>query len=322
MDAISLLVISNPASNNLRLLEQLSEPVNIMAGNDPEFIDRHAPGADVILTSWADRSLLERAFAQAARVKWVHALSAGIDKVLFPELVESGVPLTNGRGVFKDGLAEFALAAILFFAKDLRRLVRNQEAGRWEQFDVPFVRGQTLGIVGYGEIGRESARLARAIGMKVVATRRRTSLSDADPALDRVYALEQLKEMLAVSDYVLVSTPLTAETQGLIGAAELGAMKESGVIINVGRGPVIVESALIDALSEKRIRGAALDVFDVEPLPSGDPFFKLDNVLLSPHSADHTVGWEDLAMQKFVANFERFRHGQPLDNIVDKKAGY
>jgi phosphoglycerate dehydrogenase-like enzyme len=158
--------------------------------------------------------------------------------------------------------------------------------------------------------------------MKVVAVRRRSALSANDPDLARAYPPEGLREMLSVSDYVVVSTPLTGETRGLIGDAELRSMKSSGVIINVGRGPVIVESALIAALAEKRIRGAALDVFDVEPLPTGHPFYQLDNVLLSPHSADHVVGWADSAMNQFIENFERYRSGQPLENLVDKKAGY
>jgi len=211
---------------------------------------------------------------------------------------------------------------MLFFAKDLRRLVRNQQAGQWKQFDIELLRGQTLGIVGYGDIGRESARLARAFGMKVMAVRRRAALSNQDPDLERTYPPEGSREMLAISDYVLVTTPLTPETRGMIGAAELAVMKPSAVIINLGRGPVIEESALVAALASKRIRGAALDVFDEEPLPEGHPFYALENVLLSPHSADHTVGWADLAMHVFIENFGRFRAGQPLLNIVDKKAGY
>jgi phosphoglycerate dehydrogenase-like enzyme len=211
---------------------------------------------------------------------------------------------------------------MLFFAKDLRRLVKSQEAGTWEQFDVVQLRGQVLGIVGYGEIGRETGRLARALGMKVIAARRRAALSASEPDLERVYPPEKLREMMSASDYVVTSTPLTNETRGLIGDAELRAMKSSAVIINVGRGPVIVESALIAALAERRIRGAALDVFDVEPLPAGHSFYRLDNVLLSPHSADHIVGWADSAMNQFIQNFEHFRSGQPLENIVDKKAGY
>jgi len=181
-----------------------------------------------------------------------------------------------------------------------------------------FLRGQVLGIVGYGEIGRESARLARALGMQLAAISRRGANTDDA----QVYPLEKLREMLPVCDYVLIATPLTPETRGMIGGAELAAMKSSAVIVNVGRGPVIVEEALVAALEQKRIRGAALDVFDKEPLPAGHPFYRLDNVLLSPHSADHTVGWEQLAMRIFIANFERFRNRQPLTNVVDKKAGY
>jgi phosphoglycerate dehydrogenase-like enzyme len=321
MDTIRLLVISNPTAPNLRLLDQLKEPVEIRVGDDVEFLKTHAPHADVILNGSHHGDLLHAVLPCAGRVKWIHVLSAGVDKILFPELIESQTPLTNGRGVFKDSLAEFSIASILFFAKDLRRLVSSQEAGKWEQFDVVQIRGQTLGVVGYGEIGRETGRLARALGMKVVAVRRRSALSANDP-VERAYPPEGLREMLSVSDYVVVSTPLTSETRGLIGDAELRAMKNSGVIINVGRGPVIVEPALIAALTEKRIRGAALDVFDVEPLPEGHPFYRLDNVLLSPHSADHVVGWADSAMNQFIENFERFRSGQPMENLVDKKAGY
>jgi phosphoglycerate dehydrogenase-like enzyme len=318
MPALKLLVIANPTASYLRPLQQIAEPVDMQVGNDLEFLKAHAANADVLLNAGPEGNLLQSVFPFAKKVQWVHTLSAGVDKVLFPELIESPVPLTNGRGAFKDGLAEFAMAAMLFFVKDLRRLVRNQEAGRWEQFDVVFLRGQVLGIVGYGEIGRESARLARALGMHVVATSRRGANTDET----QIYPLEQLREMLSVCDYVLIATPLTPETKGMIGKAELGAMKSSAVIVNVGRGPVIVEEALVGALEQRRIRGAALDVFDQEPLPEGHPFYRLDNVLLSPHSADHTVGWEELAMQIFIANFERFRNGQPLTNVVDKKAGY
>jgi phosphoglycerate dehydrogenase-like enzyme len=321
MVPIKLLVLSNPTADHLRLLDRLPEPVDILAGNDPEFATAHAPGAEVILVGSSEGDLLRMIFPMAQHVRWVHSMSAGVEKILFPELVESPVPLTNGKGVFTDSLAEFAIASILFFAKDLRRLVRNQQAGEWKQFDIELIRGRVLGIVGYGDIGRESARLARAFGMKVVAVRRR-AVSNQDPDLERTYSPDGLREMLAICDYVLVTTPLTPETRGMIGEAELGVMKNSAVIINVGRGPVIVESALIATLTAKRIRGAALDVFDEEPLPQGHPFYKLENVLLSPHSADHTVGWADLAMHVFIENFERFRSGQPLRNLVDKKAGY
>jgi phosphoglycerate dehydrogenase-like enzyme len=322
MSPIKLLVLSNPAADHLRLLDRLPEPVDILAGNDPEFATAQAAGAEVILVGSSEGDLLRTTFPLAHNVRWIHSMSAGVEKILFPELVERPVPLTNGKGVFTNALAEFALASILFFAKDLRQLVRNQQAGQWKQFDIEVIRGQVLGIVGYGDIGRESARLARAFGMKVVAVRRRAALSNQDPDLERTSSPDGLREMLAICDYVLVTTPLTPETRGMIGESELGVMKTSAVIINLGRGPVIVESALIAALASRKIRGAALDVFDEEPLPEGHPFYGLDNVLLSPHSADHTVGWADLAMHVFIENFKRFRNGQPLLNIVDKKAGY
>src|SRR5215469_12805001 len=320
MDAIRVVVISNPTASYLRLLDRLPEPVTIHTGNDPAFLTEHARDADVILAGGLNPSLLRTVLPTAKCVRWVHSMWAGVDKLLFPELIASPAVLTNGRGVFKDGLAEFAVASILFFAKDLRRLIRNQEAGRWEQFDVFEVRKQVLGVVGYGEIGRESARLARGLGMKVYAMRRRAP--EPDSYVDRMFPLTELRDMLALCDYVLVAAPLTEETRGMIGEAELAAMKTSAVIMNLGRGPVIVEAALIAALEKGQLRGASLDVFETEPLPVGHPFYGMPNVLLSPHSADHTVGWQDLAMYKFIENFQLFRDGKPLGNIVDKKAGY
>ncbi len=223
---------------------------------------------------------------------------------------------------FGPALAEFAVAAMLYFAKDFRRLIRQQEAARWEQFDVAFLRDQTLGVIGYGGIGREAARLAHALGMKVVALRKRAPSSENDPLLERSFTRDQLHEMLGLSDYVLAAAPLTPETQGMLGGGEFHFMKSSAVFINVGRGAVVVEPALISALNQAIIRGAALDVFETEPLPSEHPLYRMQNVLLSPHCADHTTGWMELAVKQFIENFERFRNGQPLEFIVDKQAGY
>jgi phosphoglycerate dehydrogenase-like enzyme len=202
-------------------------------------------------------------------------------------------------------------------------MIRNQAAGVWEPFDIVEVRGQTVGIVGYGDIGRSVARRVHALGMRVLGLKRHgTPASAADPFAERIYGPEGLIEMISRSDYVVAAAPLTPETVGLIGAPELAAMKPGAVLINVGRGPVVQEGALVKALSEKRIKGAALDVFDTEPLPQGHPFYKLENVLLSPHCADHTPDWLDQAMRFFLAQFERFRRGEPLLNVVEKKLGY
>jgi phosphoglycerate dehydrogenase-like enzyme len=247
----------------------------------------------------------------------------GLERTLFPELMESPVTLTNGTGVFSASLGEFAIAAILYFAKDFRRMVRNQQAGVWEAFDVMPVSGQTVGIIGYGDIGRAIAARVRPMGMTVLALKRHaSSLTGADPMVEQIYRPEQRMGMISRCDYVAVAAPLTSETRGMINDPEFAAMKPTAVVINVGRGPVIDEAALVRALSNGRIKGAALDVFDQEPLPQGHPFYKLENVLLSPHCADHTPDWLDNAMRFFIAQFERFREGAPLLNVVDKKLGY
>src|SRR4051794_38445377 len=322
MRPLKLLVIANPNSRHLSVLEKLPDSTTITEGRHADAFESAAPEADVILNGMGVGDTLKQIWGSARNVKWVHSLSAGVESTLFPELIESPVPMTNARGVFKRSLGEFATAAVLFFAKDLRRMVRNQEAARWEQFDVEEIHGRTMGVVGYGEIGRAAAERAHALGMKIIALRRRPELSAADPIVDKFYSIEDRAEMIAASDYVVAAAPLTEETRGLIGEKELAAMKPTAVIINVGRGPVISESALIKVLQERKIKGAGLDVFDTEPLPQDHPFWKMDNVLLSPHCADHTSTWLEEAMELFVDNFERFSKGEPLQNLVDKRAGY
>jgi phosphoglycerate dehydrogenase-like enzyme len=322
MENNTVLVLADPTETQLAMLEALPADATIAAGNNLEAFARAAAAATVIFSWSIAGKLLEDVFALAPRVRWVHSRSAGLDGVLFPALRSSDVPLTNGRGVFSAPLGEFVIAAALFFAKGLRRMVRSQQAGQWDQFDIQPLEGQTLGIVGYGDIGHAIARRAHALGMKVLALRKRPAESQADPIVDAVYAPERKLEMLARSDYIAVAVPLTPETRGMIGAAEFAVMKNTAVVMNVGRGPVIDEAALVRALEQKRIKGAALDVFEREPLPAGHPFYKLENVLLSPHCADHTPDWLEDAMRFFLQNFERFRRGQPLLNLVDKQRGY
>jgi phosphoglycerate dehydrogenase-like enzyme len=317
---MNLLVIANPTAPWLKVLDSLPADVRRTISLDSDELRRAAPEADVVLNTTARGKELEPIFPLLTRMKWIHSLSAGVEKQLFPALVESPVPLTNARGVYKDSLGEFVVAAALYFAKDLRRMVRQQTEGRWEQFDVEMLDRQTMGVVGYGEIGKAGARRAKALGMRILATKRRPA--EGDDIADRLYPLEARGDMIAESDVIVAAAPHTPDTVGLIGEREIARMKPTAVIVNVGRGPVIDEAALVRALQEKRIRGAALDVFDVEPLPENHPLWKLDNVLLSPHCADHTATWLEEATEFFVANFHRFHAGEPLLNIVDKKAGY
>ena len=323
MDNNTVVVLANPTEPQLAMLEQLPPETGIAVGNTLEAFERPAGDATVIFNWSLNGELLREVFRMCPGVQWVHTRSAGLDNVLFPELIASPVPVTNGTGVFSASLGEFALAAILFFAKGLRRMVRNQEAGVWEQFDVEEIAGKTVGIVGYGDIGRAVATRVRAMGMRVLAVRRSgPSVYNVDPLVSRIYGPGDLLEMLPLCDYVVAAAPLTLETRGMIGRAAFAAMRPEAVILNVGRGPVIDEAAMVEALGSGGIRGAALDVFDDEPLADGHPLWRMKNVLLSPHCADHTPDWLERAMQFFIDEYFRFLRGEPLMNVVEKQKGY
>jgi len=313
----TVLVLVHGDDPQLRMLKDLPHIV----GEEKGAFAKAAKEPTIILNWSGPKQLLRDVFTMCQDVRWVHSRSAGLDSTLFPELVESNVPLTNGSGVFSQSLGEFSLAAILYFAKDFRRMIRNQMAGVWEQFDVEEISRQTVGIVGYGDIGRAVAKRVHAMGMTVLAIKRHFP-EVADPLIDQFYKPEALLEMLARCDYVVVALPLTRETRHMFSDAEFAAMKPTGVVINVGRGPVIDEAALVRVLTAKRIRGAGLDVFEQEPLPAGDPMYRLENVLLSPHCADHTKDWLNDAMRFFLEQYRRFENGEPLENVVNKSLGY
>jgi phosphoglycerate dehydrogenase-like enzyme len=208
-------------------------------------------------------------------------------------------------------MPEFAVAAMLWFARDLRRLIRNQEQRRWEPYTVDRLEGQTAGIIGYGGIGHAVGRRAAALGMHVLGVRRRQELGDPT-----------IEEVIAQSDYLVLCAPLTPRTYRLLSRERIAAMKPTAVVINIGRGSTVDEEALLDALRSRRIRGAALDVFETEPLAPEHPFWTLDNVLISPHTADHTADSHHRAMQFFIENLRRFRADESLENVVDKLERY
>lgn len=322
----NLLVVCPPDHYVLRNLSSIRDAAVISVGNDTATLERDAPGAEIILYSGLTGKTVDfpEVWRHARNVKWVHSLSAGVEKLLFPALIESPVPLTNAKGVFKRSLAEFVVLGMLYFYKEVRRLVENQRAHRWDDFKVEWLPGKIMGVVGYGEIGQECARLAKALDVKVYATRRNVELSRNDPVLDRIFPADRLHDMLAQVDVVVAAAPLTPETRHMLNDAAFAAMKPSAIVMNVGRGPVIDEAALVRALEQKRIAAAALDVFEKEPLPADSPLWDMPNVLISPHCTDRTrdPDWLDLSMQCFLENFRRYTHGEPLLNVVDKKAGY
>jgi phosphoglycerate dehydrogenase-like enzyme len=322
----NVLAIIPPDHYAVRGLKPILDQANFCISRDPDEIREFLPRAEIILSSGLTGKAvsLRDLWPLAKNVKWVHSLSAGVENLLFPALIESPVPVTNARGVFKRSLAEFSILGILYFYKQVSRLMENKRAHKWEPFDIDWLPDRIMGVVGFGEIGRECAMLAKSLGFKIYALRRRPEKSESDPLVDKTFGAGDLHSMLAEIDVLVCSAPNTPETHHMIGAEAFQAMKPSAIVINVGRGPVIDEAALIRALWEKQIAAAALDVFENEPLPPDHPFWDMPNVLISPHSADHTrdPDWLDLAVRRFVENFHRYQNGEPLEPLVDKKAGY
>jgi len=278
------------------------------------------------------------ALALASGLRWVQLHSAGADHLLGNPIMQSDVLLTTSSGIHATPIAEYVLASILAYRWRVPLWTGCQResrwpADRWNLFARPELRGSTLGVVGYGSIGREVGRLARAFGMRVLAVRRSAGRADRGYAVEgtgdpdgsipeRFYPPEALQEMLAECDYVVVALPLTAATRHVIGEPELRAMKPSAYLVNIARGGLIDEAALVRALREGWIGGAGLDVFDQEPLPPDSPLWEVDNALISPHVAGFTPHYDQRAVDLFARNLARYLAGEPLLNQVDKKKGY
>ena len=321
--SLLILVIADPTASFVKSsIVDIPKNVRVVVSDKADELMRHAPEADAILYAHGQVSLLSDILPVAGRVRWIHSLWTGVESILTPELLSHPAPLTNGRGVFRWPLADWVVALMLYYGFDFPRVLQQQEKRVWKPFVSTTLQGRTLGIVGYGAIGSAVAERARPFGMKIGALRRRPELFRDDALVDQSYAPSQLRDLMHASDYVLLATPLTAETRGLIGEAEIAAMKPSAVLINIGRGPVVDEAALVGALQSGAIRGAALDVFTTEPLPTDHPFWGMRQVFLSPHTADRVEGFLDPAFDCFRENLARFTKGDPLINVVDKRAGY
>lgn len=272
-------------------------------------------------------SLKPEQFKIAGRLKWIHSPAAAVHQLMYPELINSKVILTNSSGVHGPVVAEHAIAVLLALAKRLPQAMQYQAKKIWSQEllwnEHPRPReiaGATALVVGMGGIGLEFAVRAKALGMKVIGIRENLS-KGAGPA-DAVYSPEQIDELLPQADFVLLCTPVTPATTGLINQERLNKMKFGAYLINVARGPLVDDAALVEALQQKRIAGAALDVFDEEPLPPSSPFWSLDNVLITPHTAAVTDKLWERHYDLIVENLNRLLAGKPLLNEVDKKRGY
>jgi phosphoglycerate dehydrogenase-like enzyme len=277
-------------------------------------------GADALFMYDFLSSALPRAWPAADRLGWVHIASAGVDPVMFPELRASDVVLTNSRGVFDDAIAEYVLGVVIAFAKDLARSIDLQRQGRWQHRETERIARRRALVVGTGPIGRAIARMLRAVGMEVSGMGRRARAGDPD--FGTVHASADLLRQLPDIDYVIAVAPLTEQTKGMFAAEAFAAMKPGARFVNVGRGELVVTEDLIGALRAGRLAGAALDVFETEPLPPESPLWTMDNVLVSPHMSGDFLGWRNTLVEVFAENFQRWQTGRPLRNVVDKQLGY
>ncbi|MBM7541616.1 D-2-hydroxyacid dehydrogenase [Amphibacillus cookii] len=259
--------------------------------------------------------------AKAPNVKWVQSLSVGVDALINDDTQNNDLLITNTKGCTSVPIAEHAMAMILAFSKRLPELRINQQRQLWKKAPVTDLLNARVCIVGYGQIGYEIAKRCKAFGMKVSGCRRHPT-DQSDPFTDLIVGMDRVDEVIQEADYIVLALPATPETDDFLNSERINQLKEGAVIINVGRGNAIVESDLVDALYDGQISGAALDVFQVEPLPATHPFWHMDQVIISPHQAYLSQQNIDRIMALFKENIIRYQSGQPLLNQVDKLKGY
>jgi phosphoglycerate dehydrogenase-like enzyme len=314
----------------LRLIRAVSPGIKVKDGaalaaaefrgdnSKEEELDALLAWADVIFGLFAPANTI----ARAPKLKWIQVISAGVDRWIDTDVWQSRVIITGVSGIHATPIGEFVMALMLMFAKNAPLSFKMMKTRQWRRYPTHTLRGKTVGIVGLGHIGREIARLSKAFGMTTIATRRSTRQPGKAKNVDLLLPRASMNQMLSRSDYVVLSVPLTPETRHIIGEAEFKAMKPTARLINIGRGFLVDEDALIRALDEKLIAGAGLDVTYTEPLPQKSRLWLFDNVILSPHISGGMEDYMLRATNLFCENLRRYLNGKRLLNVIDKKKGY
>ena len=317
--SVRVLVTHDLAEADLESLRAVSDSLVVETATSMEEALAKASGAQVIQPGhWA-----EEMWRSAPGLKWVQSGGAGVEWLLTPDFAASPIILTNARGIYAIPIADHIMAFVLHFSRLFNDLLRKQmkhEWADWGEYEADELAGKTLGIVGLGGIGSEVARRAKAFGMRVIATRRREALPSDN--VDEVRGVDQLPWLLEESDYVALCAALTPKTRHLIGEDELKSMKPTAHLMNIGRGGLVDEQALIAALREGEIAGAGLDVFEQEPLPADSPLWDMSNVVITPHSGGSSPPSHERLLDLFRENLRRYIAGEPLLNLVDKAEGY
>ncbi|MBG0854990.1 D-2-hydroxyacid dehydrogenase [Streptomyces spinoverrucosus] len=282
---------------------------------DASTLAERLPYADVLLVwDFTSHAVREAWPGDGPRPRWVHTASAGVDHLMCPELAASDTVVTNARGVFDQPIAEYVAALVLAMAKDLPRTLDLQRERTWRHRESQKVTGSRAVVVGSGPIGRAISGTLKALGVT-------TALVGRTPRTG-VHGPDDLDRLMCRADWVIAAAPLTEQTRGMFDARRFGVMQPSARFVNVGRGPLVVEDALAEALAKRWIAGAALDVFEAEPLPPDSPLWQVPNLIVSPHMSGDTVGWRDELGAQFVELYDAWEAGRPLPNVVDKQRGY
>ncbi len=360
--ALSPILSARYRARDLERIRAAAPDARLVSVSVEGLADGPLEDVEVLLRGWLSAEAFDRLLARAPLLSWVHSASAGVERVLTPASLDRGIVITNARGVFSRPIAEYVLMMILAISRRLPQLLELQHERTWQPLEGAELRDVTIGIVGLGSIGREVGRLASAFGCRIVATRRHpgravtssgleadeirpsaanppgaTGVPDesadtgagaaltAGQATDGIITLggpEALSALLAESDFVVLATPLTPETESFIDATALASMKPGAWLINVARGRLVDERALLRALRDGPLGGAILDTFREEPLPPTSPLYDLPNVIVTPHTSWSSGRVLDRSVDLFCENLRRFARGEPLLNVVDPAAGY
>jgi len=335
--AVSPILSARIRARDLERIREAAPGARIVNLSVEGLADGPTDDVEVLLRGFLSSEAFDRLLARAPYLRWVHSATSGVERALTPAALSREVVVTNARGVFSRPIAEHVLLMILAISRRLPQLLELQGERTWQPLEGRELRDLTIGVIGYGSLGRAIAALATAFGSRVIAVRRNPAAGDrpagaagsgdedpflVEPRLSRVFGPDGLHEFLAEADVVVLAAPLTPETESLIDESALAAMKPDAWLVNVARGRLVDDHALIRALSDGRIGGAALDAFRDEPLPPTSPLWTLPNVIVTPHTSWSSGRVLDRSIDLFCDNLRRFRAGEPLRNVVDRAAGY
>lgn len=314
--SLNIVVANRLSQRHIDWVHNIVPDANIITCADSE-LGKHLPTADILI-AWGFINIDEH-LPNAPRLRWIHALSAGVEKILSPTVAEAPIQLTNVRGIHGIPMSEHVFGMMLAFSRSIAGFARQQQDAVWKRLSLTELYNKTLCIVGLGSIGREIAKRAKAFNMRIVATKQTMT---QELFVDELCPPSELDRLLGEADYVVLTVPETPDTVGLFSYERICRMKESAVLINVARGTVVSAEGLAQALTEKKIAGAALDVFVSEPLSESSPLWKMDNVLITPHCAAVSPLYLDRAMQCFCENLSLYMNNKAMMNVIDKERGY